>query len=61
MERMLLDGLEKFTKEEQADILKSYQFAVNAHKGAYRKSGEEYVTHPIAVAQILWPAEAGPS
>ena len=53
MERMLLDGLEKFTKEEQADILKSYQFAVNAHKGAYRKSGEEYVTHPIAVAQIL--------
>lgn len=53
MERMLLNGLERFTKEEQEDILKSYQFAVNAHKGVYRKSGEEYVTHPIAVAQIL--------
>lgn len=50
---MLLNGLERFTKEEQEDILKSYQFAVNAHKGVYRKSGEEYVTHPIAVAQIL--------
>lgn len=53
MERMLLNGLERFTKEEQEDILKSYQFAVNAHHGVYRKSGEEYVTHPIAVAQIL--------
>lgn len=50
---MLLNGLERFTKEEQEDILKSYQFAVNAHHGVYRKSGEEYVTHPIAVAQIL--------
>lgn len=53
MERMLLNGLERFTKEEQEDILKSYDFAVNAHHGVYRKSGEEYVTHPIAVAQIL--------
>ncbi len=53
MERMLLNGLERFSEEEQKDILKSYQFAVNAHKGVYRKSGEEYVTHPIAVAQIL--------
>ena len=50
---MLLNGLERFSEEEQKDILKSYQFAVNAHKGVYRKSGEEYVTHPIAVAQIL--------
>lgn len=50
---MLLNGLERFTKEEQEDILKSYDFAVNAHHGVYRKSGEEYVTHPIAVAQIL--------
>ena len=53
MERMLLNGLERFSEEEQKDILKSYQFAVNAHNGVYRKSGEEYVTHPIAVAQIL--------
>lgn len=53
MERMLLKGLERFSKEEQKDILKAYKFAVNAHKGVYRKSGEEYVTHPIAVAQIL--------
>lgn len=50
---MLLNGLERFSEEEQKDILKSYQFAVNAHNGVYRKSGEEYVTHPIAVAQIL--------
>lgn len=53
MEQMVLKGLERFTEEEQKDILASYWFAVKAHAGVKRKSGEEYVTHPIAVAQIL--------
>jgi guanosine-3',5'-bis(diphosphate) 3'-pyrophosphohydrolase len=34
-------------------IEKAIIFATNAHKGQFRKSGEEYVTHPIAVAEIL--------
>lgn len=53
MEKMVLQGLERFNEEEQENILKAYWFAVKAHAGVKRKSGEEYVSHPIAVAQIL--------
>ncbi len=31
----------------------AFQFAKNNHKGQFRESGEDYITHPIAVAEIL--------
>ena len=34
-------------------IEKAYIFARESHKGQYRKSGEEYIIHPIEVSQIL--------
>lgn len=34
-------------------IVKAYNFARQAHKGARRRSGEPYIMHPIAVAQIV--------
>jgi len=34
-------------------IRRAYQFAAQAHDGQTRKSGDPYVTHPIAVAQII--------
>jgi GTP diphosphokinase / guanosine-3',5'-bis(diphosphate) 3'-diphosphatase len=34
-------------------IVKAYLFAAQAHNGQTRKSGEAYLTHPLAVATIL--------
>lgn len=34
-------------------IEKAYRFAAFAHDGQLRKSGEAYITHPVAVASIL--------
>tara|TARA_B100000029_G_scaffold260868_1_gene257258 strand:- start:13140 stop:14882 length:1743 start_codon:yes stop_codon:yes gene_type:complete len=34
-------------------LIKAYSFAVNAHKNQKRDSGDPYLTHPVAVANIL--------
>ena len=34
-------------------LLKAYTFAVNAHKNQKRDSGDPYLIHPVAVADIL--------
>ncbi|MDK2823137.1 MAG: diphosphokinase / guanosine-3,5-bis(diphosphate) 3-diphosphatase [Clostridia bacterium] len=34
-------------------IKKAYDFALKAHEGQIRNSGEPYITHPLAVATIL--------
>ena len=40
--------------EEQVKVIeKAYQFAKSKHKGQYRKSGEDYIYHPMNVALIL--------
>lgn len=31
----------------------AYSYAEKKHKGQYRRGGKEYITHPLAVAQIL--------
>ncbi len=42
---------------DTSDIERAFTIAQQAHKGQLRKSGEEYITHPVAVTQIL--AELG--
>ena len=39
------------------DVERAFVIAEKAHEGQFRKSGERYITHPVAVAQIL--AELG--
>ena len=34
-------------------LSKAYKFAVNAHKNQKRDSGDPYLSHPVAVADIL--------
>ncbi len=45
---------ELFKNIKKTDVLeKAVNFAINAHKGQKRKSGEDYVIHPILVATIV--------
>jgi len=41
------------TDQQTRTVLRSYFFAEQAHYGQVRRSGEPYVTHPLAVAGIL--------
>jgi guanosine-3',5'-bis(diphosphate) 3'-pyrophosphohydrolase len=46
---------------DRQGIESAFRFAVEKHKNQKRKSGEDYVTHPIAVAGILSLLKADPS
>ena len=35
------------------DVRRAYLFSAQAHEGQYRRNGDPYVTHPLAVADIL--------
>jgi GTP pyrophosphokinase len=48
------DGLAKsHPGYSKTDLERAYVAAEKAHSGQLRKSGEPYITHPVAVAQIL--------
>jgi GTP pyrophosphokinase len=47
-------------KADIAVIERAYTTAEKAHSGQKRKSGEPYITHPVAVAQILADLGIGP-
>ena len=56
--REVLDTLQKFHPEsDESEIIRAYQTADYLHRAQNRKSGEQYITHPIAVAGML--AELG--
>lgn len=50
----LTDRLKKYLPSaEIARIKDAFRFADEAHLGQFRKTGEPYITHPVAVAEIL--------
>lgn len=52
--------MKRFTKKERTSIESAYRLAKKAHSGQKRKTGEAYISHPVAVAQILfsWQLDA---
>jgi GTP pyrophosphokinase len=52
--RSLLEGLETYLPPDQIDtVARAYEYGASAHDGQTRKTGEPYITHPVAVAQEL--------
>ena len=50
----LVATLETYLPDDQvALIMRAYDFGAAAHEGQTRKTGEPYITHPVAVAQEL--------
>ena len=50
----LASGLSSYLNRDQINgIRRAYYYAEQAHEGQFRRSGEPYVTHPLAVAGIL--------
>ena len=56
----LLSKLTYLKPEEVVQIKKAFQFSDAAHLGQYRHSGEPYITHPVAVAELCatWRLDA---
>jgi RelA/SpoT family (p)ppGpp synthetase len=50
----LISKLETYLPPEQVErVQDAYDFAFQAHDGQRRRSGEPYITHPVAVADLL--------
>jgi len=50
----LLDKLETYLPPAQIErVREAYEFGAERHQGQKRVSGEPYITHPVAVADIL--------
>ncbi len=52
--KKLNKNLSSYLNNSQLEqVKKAYLYAANAHSGQFRSSGDPYVTHPVAVAEIL--------
>ena len=59
LEPVMQAAREHFPKADLSVLEQAYVVAERAHRGQLRKSGDPYITHPVAVATIL--AELGMS
>ena len=52
--KKLNKNLSSYLNNSQLEqVNKAYLYAANAHSGQFRSNGDPYVTHPVAVAEIL--------
>ena len=50
----LISKIEAYLPPDQVErVREAFDYAEAAHKGQKRKSGEAFITHPVAVADIL--------
>ncbi len=50
----LLERARQYLPEERLDIIRdAFAFAARAHEGQLRKTGDPYITHPVAVAELV--------
>ncbi|HEY7195884.1 MAG TPA: bifunctional (p)ppGpp synthetase/guanosine-3',5'-bis(diphosphate) 3'-pyrophosphohydrolase [Gaiellaceae bacterium] len=50
----LLDDVAVYNPDVDRDLIeRAFQFSCEAHEGQVRRSGEDFVAHPLGVAQIL--------
>jgi guanosine-3',5'-bis(diphosphate) 3'-pyrophosphohydrolase len=50
----LIEKISKYLSEEDVEMVRrAYVMAEEAHRGQTRSSGEPYIVHPVAVAEIL--------
>ncbi|WP_287417747.1 HD domain-containing protein, partial [Oceanithermus sp.] len=47
-------------EEARVRVREALDFAYQAHEGQYRRSGEPYITHPVAVTEILAELQMDP-
>jgi guanosine-3',5'-bis(diphosphate) 3'-pyrophosphohydrolase len=50
---VFIDSLSYLSEDEIDLVRKAYLFGEEAHRGQVRKSGEPYITHPLAVAGAI--------
>ncbi len=60
LERILKSLRQTNVRADVAIVEKAYEVAKRAHEGQLRRSGEPYITHPLAVAEILLELGSGP-
>jgi guanosine-3',5'-bis(diphosphate) 3'-pyrophosphohydrolase len=53
LDRSLMRASNPNCSTDNSLICRAYEFARDLHEGQYRKSGEPYICHPVAVAGIL--------
>jgi len=56
----LIDKIKSYTKADTTVVEKAYEFAAAVHRDHKRLSGDPYITHPLAVAEILADLEQDP-
>ncbi|HLU83633.1 MAG TPA: HD domain-containing protein, partial [Trueperaceae bacterium] len=49
----LKQATDYLTPRDKERLAEAYRLAEGAHRGMHRRSGEPFITHPVAVTEIL--------